>query len=214
MQKPYQEHPRLKSTFTNSVNRSPTDSLESYQNKAWKETVILRRNNRIPTKAFVVRLYRECSVKKIGTYRKQIFRYLRDRNFEGVVSIELTRGADGLPNNRVHFHLITDDGRDEVELRELLNRACERSGLVKRKDFGIVCYELPDGFGYFDYFTKFGKRYADKVTLFRNEKELGARINKFYRLGSWFGEYKDGEWVKQTKEQIWREYICERYNNK
>jgi hypothetical protein len=152
---------------------------------------------------FKVGLYRECSPQEINMYRGRIFKYLRKHGFEGVASIELTRGADGLPNNCVHFHVLSDDTRSEKELRALFNMACIGAGLCEG-DFGVKVYGLSDGFGYFDYFTKCGKRYIKKIILFRNEKELGARIQKFYVLGGWFK--KSG-----GKGRIWKAYIREWY---
>ena len=74
----YQDNPFIKSTFTRYTNWSLTDSLESYQNRAWKETMILRRNNRVPTKEFVWHFLKVLSAKDISTYRTKIFRVLTD----------------------------------------------------------------------------------------------------------------------------------------
>jgi hypothetical protein len=91
---------------------------------------------------------------------------------------------------------LTDDLRCESELRSLLETACERQYLIKSKDFWITYRELDAGYGYFDYFTKYG--YSDKVILFR--KDTG--LQKFYQIGKWF---------EKSKKQIWQEYILERY---
>lgn len=193
MKRLYQEFPKWTSTYTRPVNRSPTDSIASYQNHGWKECVILRRNNRVPTKSIKLGLYRKYSVQKINTYRTKIFRFLREHDFAGDASIELTRGADGYPNNCIHFHVITDDSRSEHELRELFEEACRHAGLDE-KCFGIIYYDLYDGFGYLEYFTKCARRFANKVILFRNEKELGARIQRFYQIGGWFRKGKKKLW--------------------
>ena len=57
---------------------------------------------------------------------------------------------------------------------------------------------LYDGYGYFNYFTKYG--YTDRVVLFR--KDVG--LQKFYQIGEWF---------KEKKKTIWKEYISEKYGN-
>jgi len=192
----YQVNPRIKSTYTLHRNISLTDSLESYQNRAWKETVILRRNNRVPSKELVLHFLKVLSAKSISTYRTKIFRVLKDNRLEAVASIELTKDGNGKPNNTVHFHILTDDQRSEGELRKLLETACERQGLVKGTDFWITYCELYDGYGYFEYFTKY--RFSDRVILF----EKGTGLDKFYQIGKWFGK---------SKKQIWKEYIDERY---
>ena len=194
----YQDSPSIKSTFTRYTNRSLTDSLESFQNRAWKETVILRRNNRIPTKEFVLHFLKVFSAKVISGCRTKVFRVLTDNGLEAVASIELTKGIDGKPNNTVHFHLLTDDRRCERELRKLLETACERQGLLKDNDFSITYRELYDGYGYLDYLTK--HRASDEVILFRK----GTGLQKFCVIGKWFGK---------SKKQIWREYIRERYGS-
>ena len=196
----YQEHPRIKSTFTRYTNWSLTDSLESYQNRAWKETVVLRRNNRVPTKEFVLHFLEVFSVKVISVYRTKIFRVLTDNGLEAVANIELTRDENGKPNNTVHFTILTDDQRREKELRKLLEIACERQGLVKSIGFYITYEPLYDGYGRFNYFAKYGEKYFFKVILFR--KNTG--LQKFYQIGKWFGK---------NKKMIWEEYIRERYSN-
>ena len=191
-----QAKPRIKSTFTCHTNWSLTDSLESYQNRAWKETVILRRNNREPTVEVVWHLLQVLSAQDIASFRTKVFRYLNEHAIESVVVIELTRGIDGKPNNTVHFHFLIDDQRSEQALRKLFNTACLRSGLSS-EDFRIDYRLLWDGYRYFNYFTKFG--YSNKVILFR--KDIG--LQKFYQIGKWF---------RMSKKQIWKDYICERYS--
>ena len=182
MQNLYQRKPRDKSTYTEHKNRSFTDSRESYQFGACKKTQILRWNNRIPTQEFVLHFLKMYSAKEIREYRKKIFRVLTDNGLEAVVNIELTRGEDGKPCDRVHFTIITDDPRSEKELRQLLEMACERQGLVNKKDFCITYEKLNNGYWRFNYFTKYGKKYFYKVILF--EKNLG--LDKFYTIGKWF----------------------------
>ena len=141
-------------------------------------------------------------------YRKKIFRVLVDNGLEAVTSIELTRGKNGRPNNTVHFHIITDDPRSEQELRQLLETACKRQGLVQDNDFCVDHRLLWDGYRYFNYFTKYGEKYFDKVILFQKGLlESGKTIQKFYTIGQW---YQKG----RGKIQIWDEikaYCQEKY---
>ena len=65
-------------TYTLHKNRSFTDSRESYQNGASKETLILRWNKRIPTQEFVLHFTTIFSAEKIDYLREKIFRYLKD----------------------------------------------------------------------------------------------------------------------------------------
>ena len=139
--------------------------------------MILRRNNRIPTQEFVLHFLKVLSAKDIMEYRTKIFRILTDNGLESVANIELTKGKNGKPNNTVHFHFLTDDKRREKVLQKLFETACERQNLVKDKDFCMTHRNLYDGYGYFDYFTKYG--YSDKVILFR--KDVGLQKN-FIRL--------------------------------
>jgi len=201
----YQISPRNDSTYNQYKNRSFTDSLESYQYGAEKETLILRQNGRIPTKAIVVHVFKELLVPVIKDKRKKIFRILQRAGIESVVSIELTRKRPkiGEPNNRVHFHFLTDDKRSEKELRALFNKACTDSGL-DQEDFRIDYKNIVAGYWYFDYFTKYDRankgKYRDSgnngawrhVLLFAK----GLRLQKFYRIGKWF---------KKSKKQIWKE---------
>jgi hypothetical protein len=141
----YQDNPRTNSTFTRYTNRSLTDSLESFQNRAWKELVLLRQNNRVALVDIIWHLYLELSVKDIIKLRTKVFRYLEVHGIEAVVCIELTRGKDGRPNNTAHFHFLIDDPRSEHKIRELFNTAYERNGLVRGIDFRIDYQHLYDG---------------------------------------------------------------------
>ena len=192
----YQDNPRVKSTYTQYKNCSLTDSLESYQNGVWKETVLLHRNNRTPTQEFVLHFLKVLTACDIIKYRTRIFRVLVDNGLEAVANIELTKGKDDRPNNTVHIHVLTDDQREENKLRELFETACERQGLVKDHDFRITSRQLYDGYRYFNYFTKCG--YSNTVILFRKD----IRLQKFYQIGTWF---------KESKATIWKDYIREKY---
>ena len=185
----YQEKPRVKSTYTRHKNRSFRDSIESNQNGAVKETMILRWNQRAPTSEIILHLLEVFTAKDINAFRKKVFRYLKDHRVQAVASIELTRGQYGTPNNKVHFHCITDNQCSEHELRDLFNTACLRAGL-NSEDFRVDYRPLWNGYLYFNYFTKY--RYPEKVILFR--KDMG--LQKFYQIGKWF---------TKSKKQIWDE---------
>lgn len=191
----YRDNPFRSCTYTRHKNRSFTDCRESYQHGASKETLILRWNNRIPTQEFVLHFKTVFSAEEIREYRTQIFRVLKDNGLEAVASIELTLGKDGKPNNTIHFHVITDDIRHKKELRQLLEMACERQGLINKKDFCITYESLDNGYWRFSYFTKLGEKYFDEVILFQpGLLESGRTLQKFYQIGNWF--YK-------PKKEIW-----------
>jgi hypothetical protein len=126
--------------------------------------------------------------------RTRLFRYLREHGFTGVSNIELSKGKGKRPNNCVHFHILTDDTRSKRRIRKLFIYACSLYGLTRGQDFKVSCRELPDGFNYFKYFTKYG--YKD-VILF----EKGLRLQKFYKIGEWFSKSKAELW-KEIKEEI------------
>ena len=196
---------RVKSTYTQHKNRSRTDSLESYQNGAEKEVLILRRNNRVPTADVVIHFLNERSVAAINTARTKIFRYLKEHGVEAVANIELTVDKHGSPNNCVHFHCITDDKRRRKEIRALFITACERAGLVRGKDFRVTYWTLYDGYSYLNYFTKYG--FSKKVILF--QKDIG--LNKFYQIGQWFQKDRGkGEiWAEIQQETAERQRVYE-----
>ena len=124
-QRLYQIKPDINCTYIEHKNRSFTACLQSYQYGAEKEVLILQQNKRPPTKAVVMSFMKELSVAEIKNYRNKIFRILRNSGLEAVASIELTRTRrkTGKPNNRVHFHLLTDDKRSKKELVALLIKA-------------------------------------------------------------------------------------------
>ena len=200
MQILFQDNPFRDCTYRKHKNRSFTDCRESYQNGASKQTLILRWNNRIPVHEFVLHFKTIFSAKKIVEYRPEIFRVLKDHGLSAVASIELTLGKNGKPNNCVHFTLLTDDLRSEKKLRLLIEMACERQGFVNKKDFCISYQYLPDGYGRFNYFTKYGEKYFDEVILFQpkllKSGKFGRTIQKFYQIDGWF---------HKTKKQIWED---------
>ena len=187
MEQLYQDNPIFKSTYTRHKNRSFTDSIISNQYGASKETCIIRWNGRMPTKELVIHFLEVLSAEEIIQYRTKIFRYLKEHGIEAVANLELTKGEDGTPNNKVHSHVLTDDQRSEDELRELFKTACLRSGL-SRDDFRIDYRPLWNGYTYIKYFTKFG--YSDEVILF----QTGTGLQKFYEIGQWFYKGKAEIW--------------------
>jgi len=153
--------------------------------------MILRWNNRLPTKELVLNFLKVCTAREIIDTLKAVFRNLKEQGLEAIANIELTAtgGKYGKPNNTVHSHILTDDPRSVAKLKRLLITACERHGLVKNIDFWISDHrELYDPDGYIDYFTKYG--YSHKVILFKK----GTGINKFYTIGQWFQKGKGKIW--------------------
>ena len=195
MQQLYQDNPRVKSTYTHRINRSFTDSLESYQNGAAKEVKILRLNQRLPRVALILHFLTVLSLQDIKKYRTKIHRYLQRHGLEAVMSIEPTRDRFGCPSNTVHFHIITDDPRSEHELKDLLIKACSLQGLVEHIDFCVDYRVLYDPDGYLDYFTK---RYCKDVILF----QIGLCLQKFYQIGKWF---------RKKKSKLWKDFIRKIY---
>lgn len=211
MQQLFQENPKTVSSYiprdkhgNPCKNRSLADSKTSYQNGACKETLLLRRNGRVPTKELVLHFLQPSHAEDIREDRTEIFSVLAEHGLEAVANLELTKDKHGKPNNCVHSHILTDDQRSESELVRLLEMACKRQGLVKDRDFCITSRELWDGYRYFAYYTKYGKQHFDKVLLF--EKGLlnsGRTLQKFYQIGKWFGE---------TKGQLWEDIKTEMRN--
>jgi len=203
----YQEIPDENSPYTppNGQKHRCYTNYESFKNAADKEAAILETNNRLPTKEMTLHLLKVYLPSAIRKFRTKIFRYLKEHGITAVANIELTRDANGEPNNTVHFHILTGDLRSKEELKELLETACERAGLLKDEDFVIRCRKLPNPETYFDYFTKrtrTGKEMGVKrVLLF--EKGIGLR--KFYQIGKWF---------RKSKPELWKEFIEKTYGKK
>jgi hypothetical protein len=196
----YQSKPKIRNTYKAHKKQGFTYNRESYQYCAEKETWILQRNERIPDKEFVLHFNTEFLPKDINQHRKKIFRTLRKYGLETFVNIELTRTIPriGKPNNRVHFHFLTDDRRSEKELRALFKKACRDSGLGE-KEFCIDYKEITDGYWYFYYFTKYDRNskdffeeYKRMVDEFlakhdRTSKEFSEEYNR--AIKEFFAEY-------------------------
>jgi len=98
------------------------------------------------------------------------------------------------------------DTRNEKEHRELLEIACENNGLVKDIDYWVSYRKLDDGYGYFNYFTKYGNFYD--VVLFQKGEGKKKAIQKFYEIGK-------GKWFYKSKELIWEDvkaYLQAKFN--
>ena len=96
----YQENPKEKSTYNKHKSFSPTDSRESYQNKAKSERTLLWWNKRIATKGIVLHYLTVLSDAEIKQRWAKISRYLRERGVEAFACLELTktRPKTGKPN--------------------------------------------------------------------------------------------------------------------
>jgi len=175
--------------------------------------MILQRKGRIPTIEIRVNFFIQFQFKKyIDELREKIRNCLRYRKINAVAVIELTRGKNGKPNNTVHFHYLIGDKENEENLRdeeeerrrqeiaEFIEKVCERQGLVLNRDFKIDTRKLWDGEQYFAYFVKYGK-YGKDIPLFIE----GLNMQEFTQTG-WF---ERGE-----EEQLWDEYLKERYGEK
>ena len=192
MQILYQPIPYKRCLYRRHKQRSFTECMESNQNGAQKECLLLRRNGRIPTKELTWHLHKVYSVQEIRDIRSHVFGYLQSKDIDAAAVIELTRDGEGNPNNTVHFHIITDSGKSAKVIAELITKACRQKGL-RKKDYHVDCRELWDGFRYFNYFTKYG--YEHKVILFQK----GLYVQKFYQIGKWY---------LKTKKELWAEEIA------
>jgi hypothetical protein len=212
----YQEDPKEKSTYkppNGQGHRSFTNSYESYKNKATVEAGILEANDRLPTKEIIWKLLTVLTQKEIIEIRNYVFNYLKRHRLNAVVAIELTYGKNGMPNNTVHLHILTDDLRSEEELKNLLKTPCKRKGLIENKDFQIHCRTLPNPETYFDYFTKrnrtdkeWCKRNNKKRVLLFQKPENGRAIQKFYEIGTWFMMPKPVLWEKWKEKKYGKKY--------
>jgi len=214
-----QIRPRLalkKDLPPNVINRSPTDSLESYNNLARKETIILWRNHRQATVVVVLRIHKFLSKQAINAYRKKVFAELSKREIIAVANIEpTTDGFDNLTGN-VHFHILIAGNHTEDDLRNLLTAACLMAGLknkmwfpsIPKDEFSITYETLYNYRRYIRYFTKYNPPNTERphrVNLFtKGERgKPGTRIQRFYTIGNFF---IDAEGNPTTKTQIWEEY--------
>jgi hypothetical protein len=124
----------------------------------------------------------------------------RDSGLDVLVSIEGTRLANGEISQRVHFHILTDDGRSLEEIKAIVKKACRSAGLF-RDDYHVWGRELSDGYNYFTYFTKCDDCFQDKVILF--EKGL---LKKGHRRVS-IQKFRHVNWFEKGrgKINIWNE---------
>lgn len=199
-----QRNPKRCSTYRVQRVVSATDSMESYQHRVKSERTLLWWNHREPTVEVVIHFLKVLQIEEIRKRWAKISRYLREHGIEAFAVVEPTRCrlVAGLPYDRVHFHILTDDSRGENELRKLFNEACERSGmcrgrgnrLVRCEDFRVDYKENPASIC-FDYYLKYGEKYKDRAVLFVK----GLRLQKFYTIGKWF---KDENNAKKSKKKM------------
>ena len=154
--------------------------------------MILRWNNRVPTKEIVWHLLIVWAAEDINHIRRKVFRFLKEHGIVAIVCIELTCDKNRRPNDTVHFHFLLDDPRSEDELRELFNSACLHGG-QESKQFRIDYRPLDNGDRYFEYFVKHGTTHGKGVILF----EKGTGLDKFYQIGKWF---------RKPQNQLWEDY--------
>jgi hypothetical protein len=184
-------------------NRSPTDSLASFNNLASKESQILRRNPRVAKHDIVIYFLKVFDVPELKAMRDKVFGYLRKAGLNAVANIEPTEDGFGHPTDTVHFHILTDDERDKDFLRQLGRDACLAAGLqdkamcnAPRNEFDVECRDIYDYDRYIDYFTKLDRE--EYVNLFIKK----SRIQRFYTIGNWFS---DANGNPRGKGDIWKE---------
>ena len=90
-------------------DRSPTNSLESFNNLASKESQILFRNPREAKYDIVIHFLKWFSVPELKIMRDRVFDYLRKSGLNAYVALEPTDDGFGNPTDTVHFHILTDD---------------------------------------------------------------------------------------------------------
>ena len=200
-----QRHPRRCSKYRFNhplvIDRSPTNSLESFDNLASKERQILEHNHRVPKYEFVIHFLEVLDVPELKEKRDKIFGYLRKVGLKSVICIEQTDDGFGNPTDTVHFHGLTDDVRGVKYIRELCRTACLAAGFqdketsgADKNEFDVECRELDEPEKYYAYFTKHERE--EKVYLFVR----GSRIQRFYFTGDWFIDINGN---KINKGAIW-----------
>ena len=178
----YQANPRRHDRSERYKPKSFTESHESYQRAARKETWIHQNNHRTPNHEIVLHYLTEISVKELRERWKKIQRVLSRLGIEFLASLELTLGKNKKPNNTVHYHFLVDHPMSRDELKDMFKCICLCLGLGE-KDFSL---NFPNK-GIYDfgkrkikYFVKDG--HHDKVVLFTT----GLRLQKFYHSKNWF----------------------------
>ena len=204
-----QRHPRLKSKKTYghplAKNRSSSDSLESFQNRASKNVQILQRNYRVPQYEIVLHFLIVFSPEKLKKMLKRVFGYLRKAGLSAYANLEPTDDGFGTPTDTVHSHILTDDGRGEDFLRQLVRTSCLAAGLqdkavsgASRNEFDVECRSLNNGDDYYRYEEKLG--YDTHLFI------TGTNIQRSYTIGNWF---IDADGNLMTKKAIWDKIIQE-----
>lgn len=192
----YQESPRKMSRNPNLVPPSYTESIESYMRAARIECWIHENNYRFPKHEIVLHMLKKIDVVTIKLNWKKLRKRLNKAGIEFAAAIEITRGKDRKPSNRIHYHFLIDSPMDRDELKQAIKTACIKSGIgAYQVDFTLNCPSQADivwGITKIHYFTKFNK--PEKVILFKK----GFRIQKFYYSRNWFIE-PDGTPTTKTK---------------
>lgn len=208
-----QRKPRVKSTYNYghplSKNRSPTHSIESFNNLAGKIRAILYRNPREARYEIVLSILIKLSKPEINRIRKVIFGYFRKNGINAVANIEATTDGFDNPTDTVHFHILTDDIRGKSYLKKFITDACLMTGLrnkeismARKNEFKVNCRHLTNYRKYIRYFTKHNR--PDKIFLFTpgRKGQPGSSIQRFYFIGDWL---IDAEGKRKTVKQAWAE---------
>ena len=183
------------------VDRSPTYSLETFDNLASKQSQMLFRNPREAQYDLVIHFLKWFGVPELKVMRDKVLDYLRKSGLNAHVSLEPTDDGFGNPTDTVHLHIITDDDRGKDFLLNLGRTSCLAAGLqdkaichATKNEFDVECHKLYDYGGYIDYVTKHNRE--EKVHLFIR----GSRIRRFYTLNDWF---IDATGSRRKRGDIW-----------
>ena len=162
-------------------------SVQSYQFLASRNSVLLRRNGRIPTHQVAIEFRKVHPPNEIMNLRSRIFRYMGYYNeIEAIVRIALSKSYDEKPDNRVYFHILTDCPENANSILHTFHSACWHNDLVLFTDYWIEYSPIFNGKFDFDAFTGCDR----KVILFRKE----LRIKEYYEIGKWYHKPKTVLW--------------------
>ena len=160
------------------------------------ESWIHEKNCRYPKYELVLHYLKEMSAATIKSYWRKLRAKMNKAGIIFAAAIEITRGKNGKPCNRVHYHILVDSSLNREELRKTMKTICTKSGIgIEQVDFTLNFtsqFDITWGLKKIHYFTKFN--HADKVILF----EKGLRIQKFYYSKNWFIN-SDGTTTTKTK---------------
>ena len=189
-----QDHPSLtlRHRFEHYANRSPTDSIESRCNWAYKQRCILDESHRTlpPTHEAVIKFKRPVTVAEIKRFNKRCRERLRywvksnGHDFAIFYVIEIE------PSNCVHYHLLIRTTRVHPRdvLKEIVDKASDEIAVVQHCD-AVNCVEAITRYVVKDIAdARTGKK---EVLLFR--RNLG-----FNFCGAWNGYFA------KTKAKLWK----------